>query len=78
MALVGTGLAAVGWSGAIRLYFQDVDGWVRESAYNTVWAEGSSINRKFKAPLKTPLAATTANNGANVSLAKSQLWILSF
>jgi len=43
----------------LRVYFQDNEGYVRESQWDGSWTGGSEKNRLFRAKQNTPLAAIT-------------------
>ncbi|KAB8224567.1 fucose-specific lectin [Aspergillus novoparasiticus] len=57
--LFRTGIAAVNSTNHLRVYFQDSHGSIRESLYESGWANGTAKNVIAKAKLGTPLAATS-------------------
>ncbi|KAF8244874.1 fucose-specific lectin [Wilcoxina mikolae CBS 423.85] len=58
--LPGSSIAAVYMRSGLRVYFQDVDGYVRESRWETItWQGGSYKDILFRAKIGTPLAATS-------------------
>ncbi|KAF8427766.1 lectin [Tirmania nivea] len=56
----GTATACVAFGNVhIRVYFQDNEGYVRESQWDGSWTGGTTRNRLFQAKSNTPLAAIT-------------------
>jgi hypothetical protein len=61
--LPGASIAAVYLNSGIRVYFQDVDGYVRESRREgDSWRGGGFKDIVFRAKLGTPLAATSLSD----------------
>lgn len=57
--LFRTGIAAVNSTSHLRVYYQDTYGSIRESLYESDWAEGNGKNAIGKAKLGSPVAATS-------------------
>ncbi|KAF8459743.1 fucose-specific lectin [Kalaharituber pfeilii] len=62
-----TATAAIAFGNVhLRVYFQDKDGWVRESQWDGSWTGGGTANRLFKAKINTPLAAVTWGSSPHI------------
>jgi len=65
--LPGAAIASVSIGNQIRIYFQDVHGYIREARSNgTTWSGGTYKDILFPAKLGSPLAAVVSDPG-NVS-----------
>jgi len=65
---INTATACVAFGNVhLRVYFQDNEGYVRESQWDGSWTGGTTNNRMFKARPNTPITAITWGNTPSVS-----------